>query len=94
MTPIRSPRTTSGPSLTSDTIWRTSRGDLDHRQLEAVPFDDRGHPLVLKDHLNSPSKVTKGAVGSDGVILDPPVLDQHPRLEQGIEGLDGEQFIP
>jgi hypothetical protein len=32
-------------------------------------------------------------VGSDGVVLDAPVLDQHLGLEQGGEGLHGEQFV-
>ena len=38
-------------------------------------------------------QVAQGAVGSDGVVLDPPVLDQHPGLEQAVEGLDGEQLV-
>jgi hypothetical protein len=37
--------------------------------------------------------VAEGAVGPGGVVLDPPVLDQHLGLEQGIEGLDGEQLV-
>jgi hypothetical protein len=32
-------------------------------------------------------------VGSDGVVLDAPVLQQHPSFEQGVERLDGEQFV-
>jgi hypothetical protein len=32
-------------------------------------------------------------VGSDGVVLDPPVLDQHLGFEQAVEGLDGQQFV-
>jgi hypothetical protein len=33
-------------------------------------------------------------VGSDGVVLDPPVLHQHLGVEQAAERLDGEQLIP
>jgi hypothetical protein len=32
-------------------------------------------------------------VGSDGVVLDPPVLDQHACFEQAAERLDGEQLV-
>jgi hypothetical protein len=32
-------------------------------------------------------------VGSDGVVLDPPVLDQQPGLEQAVEGLDSQQLV-
>jgi hypothetical protein len=32
-------------------------------------------------------------VGSDGVVLDPLVLDQHAGLEQAAERLDGEQLV-
>jgi hypothetical protein len=32
-------------------------------------------------------------VGPDGVVLDPPVLHQHPGLEQATERLDGQQFV-
>jgi hypothetical protein len=32
-------------------------------------------------------------VGSEGVVLDPPVLDQHLGLEQAAEGLNSEQFV-
>jgi hypothetical protein len=32
-------------------------------------------------------------VRSEGVVLDPPVLDQHLGLEQVAKGLDGEQFV-
>ena len=38
-------------------------------------------------------QVAEGAVGSEGVVLDPPVLDQHLGLEEGGERLDGEQFV-
>jgi hypothetical protein len=38
-------------------------------------------------------QVAQGAVGSDGVVLDPPVLDQYLGLEQAAEGLDGEQLV-
>jgi hypothetical protein len=38
-------------------------------------------------------QVVKGAIGPDGVVLDPPILDQHLGLKQGIEGLDGEQVV-
>src|SRR4051794_11650036 len=37
--------------------------------------------------------VAQGAMGSDGVVLDAPVLDQHARFEQGAEGLHGEQLV-
>jgi hypothetical protein len=39
-------------------------------------------------------QVAQGAVGSDGVVLDPPVLHQHLGVEQAAERLDGEQLIP
>ena len=38
-------------------------------------------------------QVAQGAVGPDGVVLDPPGFDQHLGFEQAAEGLDGEQFV-
>jgi hypothetical protein len=38
-------------------------------------------------------QVAQGAVRADSVVLDPPVLDQHLGLQQGGEGLDGQQLV-
>jgi hypothetical protein len=38
-------------------------------------------------------QVAQGAVGPDGVVLDPLVVHQHLGLEQAVEGLHGEQFV-
>jgi hypothetical protein len=38
-------------------------------------------------------EIAQSAVGSDGVVLDPPVLHQHASLEQRAEGLNGQQLV-
>ena len=46
-------------------------------------------PRVLTLH-----SAAAGAVGSDGIVLAPPVLDQHGRLRQRVEDLPVQQLVP
>ena len=56
-----------------------------------------GHPQEPGRRLNrlrGRGKAAAGAVGSDGIVLAPPLLDQHGRLRQRVEDLPVQQLIP
>ena len=56
-----------------------------------------GHPQEPGRRLNrlrGRGKATAGAVGSDGIVLAPPLLDQHGRLRQRVEDLPVQQLVP
>ena len=56
-----------------------------------------GHPQEPGRRLNrlrGRGKAAAGAVGSDGIVLAPPLLDQHGRLRQRVEDLPVQQLVP
>ena len=55
-----------------------------------------GHPQEPGRRLNrlrGRGKAAAGAVGSDGIVLAPPLLDQHGRLRQRVEDLPVQQLV-
>ena len=46
------------------------------------------------NRLRGRGKAAAGAVGSDGIVLAPPLLDQHGRLRQRAEDLPVQQLVP
>ena len=56
-----------------------------------------GHPQEPGRRLNrlrGRGKAAAGAVGSDGIVLAPPLLNQHGRLRQRVEDLPVQQLVP
>ena len=56
-----------------------------------------GHPQEPGrrfNRLRGRGKAAAGAVGSDGIVLAPPLLDQHGRLRQRVEDLPVQQLVP
>ena len=64
-------------------------------QYTSVAFGGRcKEPGRWLNRLRGRGKAAAGAVGSDGIVLAPPLLDQHVRLRQRVEDLPVQQLVP